>query len=551
MARLRCAIYTRKSTEDGLDQEFNSLDAQREACEAYITSQRHEGWRALPDQYDDGGFSGGTMERPGLSRLLEAVARNTVDIIVVYKVDHLTRSLADFAKMVSLLDKHGVSFVSITQQFNTTSSMGRLTLNVLLSFAQFEREVTAERIRDKIAATKRKGMWTGGPVPLGYDVKDKALIPNPTEAASIRQLFRLYVELGSVRELQSAARAKGIVTKRRRGVGARAGGNPFSRGALYKLLGNQIYAGRVLHRGQIYPGRHEPIIDLDLWDAVQAQLKAGAPNRALPTNAVSPSFLVGLLFDETGDRLSPAHASKAGKRYRYYVSSRLRQGQERTGWRLPAPMLEDLIVGLLAQRMAEPLALLGAERSSTATANMLLQLENTADDFQQRLTSPDTDVRVAAVKALVHRIDLASNEIRLTLCRGAIFDDGVDEDLITLVESVQLRRRGVEARLVSSAMNGRQANPDAKLITLIARAHRWRNLLMEGRYGSVIELAAGEGVNRWDVSKQLPFAYLAPEIITAILDGRHPISLTASRLKQAIPLPYCWLAQRKALGFDA
>ena len=547
MARLRCAIYTRKSTEDGLDQAFNSLDAQREACDAFITSQRHEGWRALPDQFDDGGFSGGTMERPGLTQLLGAVRRNQVDVIVVYKVDRLTRSLADFAKIVALLDAHEVSFVSVTQQFNTTSSMGRLTLNVLLSFAQFEREVTAERIRDKIAASKKKGLWTGGPVPIGYDVKEKALVPNPAEAETVRHLFQLYLTHGSVRELETIAAAEGIVTKRRKGVGARAGGNPLSRGALYKLLSNPTYVGRIAYRGDVYDGRHPPIIDLDLWDAVQAKLKAGAPERTSSTNAASPSFFAGILFDETGDRLTPSHANKAGKRYRYYVSSRLHLGKDQTGWRLPAPMLEALVFEILDRRLADPLALLGAGVVSP-DAKMLLQLENVASDFRRRLAGADAQERATAVRALVRRIDLSPKEMRIALSPDVVA--GNDFDPIVIAEPVQLRRRGVESRLMSGALNHGQTNPDPKLLTLVSRAHRWRDLLVEGRYRSVIELAAGEGVNRWDVSKQLPFAYLAPDIVTAILDGKQPIGLTASRLRRAAPLPFDWNAQRRVLGFD-
>ena len=548
MARLRCAIYTRKSTEDGLDQEFNSLDAQHEACEAFIASQRHEGWRAIPDRFDDGGFSGGTMERPGLARLLDALRQNQLDVIVVYKVDRLTRSLADFAKIVALLDKHGVSFVSVTQQFNTTSSMGRLTLNVLLSFAQFEREVTAERIRDKIAASKKKGLWTGGPVPIGYDVKEKALVPNPAEAETVRRLFQLYLTLGSVRELEAVAAAEGVVTKRRKGIGARAGGNPLSRGALYKLLSNPTYIGRIGYRGDVYEGRHPPIVDIDLWDAVQAKLKAGAPERASPTNAASPSFFAGLLFDETGDRLTPAHANKAGKRYRYYVSSRLHLGKDLTGWRLPAPMLEALVLDILDRRLADPLALLGAGVASPG-AEMLLQLQNVAGDFRRRLAGVDAQERAAAVRALVRRIDLAPEEIGIALSPDVVLP-GKDNDPILIAEPVQLRRRGVESRLTSGAPNRRQTNPDPKLIALVARAHRWRDLLVEGHYRNVVELAAGEGVNRWDVSKQLPFAYLAPDIVTAILDGKQPIDLTASQLRQAAPLPFDWNAQRRVLGFD-
>lgn len=319
----RCAIYTRKSTDEGLEQDFNSLHAQREACEAYIKSQTHEGWKPIRTAFDDGGFSGGTMDRPGLAALLEAVERREVDIIVVYKVDRLTRSLADFAKIVERLDAQGVSFVSVTQQFNTTTSMGRLTLNVLLSFAQFEREVTAERIRDKIAASKKKGMWMGGPVPLGYDVQDRKLLVNETEAVTVRRIFDLYLETGSVRLLKHACERQGIVSKvRHMKTGRVSGGVPLGRGNLYQMLSNPIYVGRIPHRGETYPGQHEAIIDESVWEAVQTQLSDNAVARRYGTNAKSPSLLKGLVYDEAGDLLSPTHAVKSGRRYRYYVSHR-------------------------------------------------------------------------------------------------------------------------------------------------------------------------------------------------------------------------------------
>jgi site-specific DNA recombinase len=264
--RINCAIYTRKSSDEGLEKEFNSLDAQREACEAYVKSQKHAGWLALADLYDDGGLSGGTLERPALQRLLADIKSGKVQIVVVYKVDRLTRSLADFAKIVDVLDAHDASFVSVTQSFNTTTSMGRLTLNMLLSFAQFEREIAGERIRDKIAASKAKGMWMGGNVPLGYDVMDRKLIVNETEAGTVRTIFRRYAELGSVRLLRDDLARQGIVSKRRAHASAAlAGGNHFSRGALYTLLQNRIYRGEISHQGHVYPGQHEAIIDVDLW----------------------------------------------------------------------------------------------------------------------------------------------------------------------------------------------------------------------------------------------------------------------------------------------
>jgi DNA invertase Pin-like site-specific DNA recombinase len=319
--RLRCAIYTRKSSDEGLEQAFNSLDAQREACATFILSQKHEGWTDLPTLYDDGGFSGGTMDRPALTRLLGDITAGKVDVVVVYKIDRLTRSLFDFAKIVEAFDAKGVSFVSITQQFNTSTSMGRLTLNVLLSFAQFERELAGERIRDKIAASKRKGMWMGGLPPLGYDVKDRKLVVNEEEARSVLHIFRRYLELKSVRALQVELDAEGIRSKRRTYAdGTRCGEQKLSRGALYLMLQNRIYQGEITHKGNAYPGEHPAIIEKPLWDEVQAILAENRVNRDVGSYAKQPSLLAGLAFDETGERLTPSHAVKKGTRYRYYVS---------------------------------------------------------------------------------------------------------------------------------------------------------------------------------------------------------------------------------------
>jgi site-specific DNA recombinase len=287
----RCAIYTRKSSEEGLDQAFNSLDAQREACAAYITSQKHEGWLAISTMYDDGGISGGTLDRSALQRLLEDIKAGQVDVVVVYKVDRLTRSLSDFAKIVEIFDAAGVSFVSVTQQFNTTTSMGRLTLNMLLSFAQFEREVTGERIRDKIAASKRKGMWMGGNTPLGYDVHDRQLVINQPEAETVRRIYRRYADLGSVQALKGELDLDGVVSKRRVDRFGRAkGGNPLARGALYLMLQNPIYIGRIVHKDATYSGQHDAIIEPDLWETVQRRLARNRVDRSNGVGAVAPVF---------------------------------------------------------------------------------------------------------------------------------------------------------------------------------------------------------------------------------------------------------------------
>jgi site-specific DNA recombinase len=319
--KLRCAIYTRKSSEEGLDQAFNSLDAQREACAAFIVSQKHEGWMLSPTLYDDGGFSGGTMERPALKRLMADIEAGQIDVIVVYKVDRLTRALSDFAKLVEVFDRRGVSFVSITQQFNTTTSMGRLTLNVLLSFAQFEREVTGERIRDKIAASKKKGIWMGGMPPLGYDVQDRKLVVNEDEARTVVDIFRRYRSLKSVHALREELIAAGMVSKRRiRADGGAYGGQELSRGALYLILQNRVYRGETTHKGKAYPGEHPAVVEEALWDDVQAVLAENRVERATGMRTKSPSLLTGLIFDETGGRLTPTFSVKNGTRDRYYVS---------------------------------------------------------------------------------------------------------------------------------------------------------------------------------------------------------------------------------------
>jgi site-specific DNA recombinase len=346
---LRCAIYTRVSTEQGLEQDFNSLDAQREASEAYIKSQAHEGWRLIRDHYDDGGFSGGSMDRPALQKLLADVQARRIDVIVVYKVDRLTRSLADFAKLVETFDAHGVSFVSVTQSFNTTTSMGRLTLNVLLSFAQFEREVTGERIRDKISASKKKGMWMGGVVPLGYRVEGRALRIVEDHAAIVRSLFRRYLEAGSVVRLKQQLDSENIrIPVRIDGGGRSIGGGLFSRGHVYKLLSNPIYVGRIAHKGQVHEGQHPPIVTQDLWDEVQQRLgdHLGAA-RTKKTRQSSDALLIGKLYDDGGNRMSPTWARKGSKRWRYYVSQAALQGEKSKAGsilRVPATDVEGLVV---------------------------------------------------------------------------------------------------------------------------------------------------------------------------------------------------------------
>ena len=553
--RLRCAVYTRKSTEEGLEQDFNSLDAQREAGEAFVRSQRSLGWVLLPARYDDGGISGGTMDRPALQALLTDIALRKVDLVVVYKVDRLTRSLADFAKMVELFDAHGVSFVSVTQAFNTSTSMGRLTLNVLLSFAQFEREVTGERIRDKIAASKKKGMWMGGPVPLGYDVRDRKLVVNPGEAETVRTIFRLYLELGTVRALHNEVCRLGLVTKRRRSAAGReTGGGPFTRGHLYQLLGNPLYVGEVSHKGACYPGQHEAIVDRGLFDAVRKTLAGNTFDRRSTTNASAPGLLAGLVQDETGDPLCPTHASKKGRRYRYYVSTRLMHGTDGTegGWRLPAKALEEAVVNALSAFLRDERRMQDALRLGGATPDRLRMVLTNASELAGGLQDS------IVLHTLLHRVTLSPDAVHLEVSRSGLSsllpgDDAPGslprEGTIEYTVPVRLQRRGVEAKLAMLSREHGMANIDPKLIGLVARAHLWSEQLLGPDAGSLTEIAACNGVHPSDLGRDLQLAFLAPDIVEAILNGWQPVELTAHRLRRIGALPLAWDRQRQLLGF--
>lgn len=415
--RLRCAIYTRKSSEEGLEQEFNSLDAQREACEAYIASQRAEGWIAMREAYDDGGFSGGTLERPGLRNLLEDIEAGLVDIIVVYKIDRLSRSLMDFAKLVEVFDRHQVTFVSVTQAFNTTTSMGRLTLNVLLSFAQFEREVTGERIRDKIAASRAKGMWMGGFVPWGYDVIDRKLVINPSEAANVRHLFERFVELESATKLAREVVRQGIVNKR---------GRAIDKGFLYKLFRNRVYLGEAVHKGTSYPGEHEGIIDQPLWDKVHAILEMNYRQRAMKTRTQTPYLLKGLIFTDTGAAMTPSHTRKGERLYRYYVSMDAihnRAGEDRPlPRRLNAGMVEGVVIQELRRLLASPAITAQAIKSTRQN-----QPDIDENDVISALTGfeslwetlfPAEQARIA--KLLIRRVTVTNNGLAVDLCTDGL-----------------------------------------------------------------------------------------------------------------------------------
>jgi site-specific DNA recombinase len=556
---IRCAIYTRKSSEEGLEQSFNSLDAQREACRAYIQSQRHEGWRPVAAHYDDGGYSGGSMERPALKRLLEDIAAGKVDAVVVYKVDRLTRSLSDFAKIIDVFDKRGASFVSVTQQFNTTSSMGRLTLNVLLSFAQFEREVTGERIRDKIAASKRKGMWMGGNVPLGYDLKARKLLVNTKEAALVRDVFRRYLALACVRKLKLDLERRGVKSKVRTSpTRRRFGGTPYSRGALHKILRNRIYLGEIAHKGQVFAGEHDAIVPRQLWEDVQARLRINNEARRDGTNCSAPSLLVGLLFDDLGNRYTPSHAVKDGKRYRYYVSQAAIQHHQQlpsAPSRIPAHEIEQVVIASVRaflQRKEELRQIVGSQSGKSHDRSKL------ANSVQQRLDSlASASFRLlgAAIKGLVDRVVVHHGEVQLLLSRSKIRLDLLGEgltaqhsngnDLVRVVNRISFRRCGVQRRLLAPVVESAHTSIPS-LIKAVARANDWHRLITTGEIGSRRALKQALNVDESYIGRIIRCAFLAPDIVEAILDGKQPPHLTLTALQGT--LPASWAEQRRRFG---
>jgi site-specific DNA recombinase len=556
MTRFACAIYTRKSSEEGLEQEFNSLDAQREACEAFIKSQKHAGWIAARDHYDDGGLSGGTMERPALQRLLADIKAGRVHIVVVYKVDRLTRSLADFAKIVDVLDAASASFVSVTQQFNTTTSMGRLTLNMLLSFAQFEREIASERIRDKIAASKAKGMWMGGTVPLGYDVEDRKLVINAVEAETVRLIFKRYTELGSVTLLEAELKRLGYLSKVREGVSGRiSGGRPFSRGNLYLILQIHVYRGEVAHKGNVYPGQHEAIVDADLWSLAQEKLAANRNAHSLAATAKVPSLLSGLIFDADGQRMTPTHANKKGRRYRYYISVPF-LGRGSIGpntMRVPAGEVEGLVLDQILQllrsrqRLVEvwtPLGLNAAqlERAFHAAAKRAADLAGTNIN------------RRRWVRQIVSRVVLAQDQIELSISTAGLASalgfPNADHSLPMLVLPIaaELRRCGKGKRMIIGEAMAETIDP--ALVRLIQEAFALREAVLADTRETLNEITARRGKSNGYLTALMRLTYLAPSIIDDILHGRQPPDLSAKRLlRTSASLPLDWSSQRTHLKF--
>jgi site-specific DNA recombinase len=529
---VRCAIYTRVSTEHGLDQEFNSLDAQYEAAQAYIKSQAHAGWTLIRSRYDDGGYSGGSTDRPDLQKLLDDIRARKIDVIVVYKVDRLTRSLADFAKLVELFDAHGVSFVSVTQQFNTTTSMGRLTLNVLLSFAQFEREVTSERIRDKIAASKRKGLWVGGNLPLGYEMKDGKIAIVEAEAEMVRSIFRRYLELGSVNELLRDLRERNIRTKTRRlSTGATRGGIPFGRGALYYVLSNHFYIGEVKYKNEILPGEQPPLMDRALFEAVRQKCLAQWSHRTIIRNK-SDQLLAGLLFDDAGHRMIPTHATKAGVRYRYYVSTPVLHGEAKTALagsvsRVPAADIEDVIVKSLKVYLAT-----GQGESATATLSL----------------GDRGDLAELVAGIAVHRDRLI---IRLKSGSADEATDSPDERSLTIPWHKPPSKRSRQILLPHNASRSdvrpEQFERRARLVSAIAQGRRWLDDVVSGRVTTVAQLCTREKCSVRQVNMTISLAFLAPNLVKAAVEGRLPRGIGVERLRDP---PTEWRRQFEALGLN-
>jgi site-specific DNA recombinase len=529
---VRCAIYTRVSTDHGLDQEFNSLDAKYDAASAYIKSQAHAGWTLIRSRYDDGGYSGGSTDRPDLQRLLDDIRARKIDVIVVYKVDRLTRSLADFAKLVELFDAQGVSFVSVTQQFNTTTSMGRLTLNVLLSFAQFEREVTSERIRDKIAASKRKGLWVGGPLPLGYAMRDDKIAVIEDEAERVRLIYRRYLELSGVNALVRDLRDKDIRTKiRLRATGATHGGIPFERGSLFHLLRNRFYIGEVKYKDEILPGEQPAIMDRQLFDAVQQKLTDQWSHR---NHAKSKSYhlLTGLLYDDAGHRMIPTHATKAGIRYRYYVSLPHLKGESKTVSvgsvsRIPATDIEDIIVKSVNEHLA-------------------------AQHDQPSSSSARADDRKAMIAEEVVRIDVYKDRL-IVRFKSAGTEEGsqsADGQLLSIPWQKPPSRKSRQI-LIPFGVSRNEVRPirierRARLVGAISRGRRWLAELVSGS-ANIEQIATRQKCSVRQVNMTISLAFLAPDLVKAAVEGRLPRGIGVERLRDA---PAEWSQQFEGLGLN-
>ncbi len=547
MKKIRCAIYTRKSSEEGLDQDFNSLDSQREACEAYIASQKHEGWALVPKHYDDGGLSGGNLERPALKELMTDIDEGRIDQIVVYKIDRLTRSLSDFAKLVDRLDQQDASFVSVTQSFNTATSMGRLTLNVLLSFAQFEREVTAERIRDKIAASKKKGMWMGGTVPLGYEPNGRTLKINQSEAMTIRKLFELYATYQTLSAVVIKTTELGMRSKPKCTVNGHQG-KELTRSQIHHILTNPLYAGYIRHGPKVYDGLHPAIITPDEFDKVQSVLKAQASKGRGYTNKLcAPSLLIGKLVDEYGERLTPSHTNKKEQRYRYYVSRRLaskctsKNDDLKNSWRLPADRFEKQICRAITRHL---LASYKSDLLTNPTAEELSKIK----DLLHHVTVQTGLKSTATLLNCVELVQLRSEKIKITLKPEQLSNlidvpiKRINSTLLDFEVPFNTKKRGVETKFVIGTEG--LDNHDPVLIKNLAKANAYYDAIKQGQ--TFDQIADKHSTSKRRVQHLVDLAFISPTIASMVIDGEQPSGLTSEFLRYH-PLSSNWDEQMKLL----
>lgn len=568
MKAIRCAIYTRKSSEEGLEQDFNSLDAQYAACTAYVASQASEGWVLIKNRYDDGGISGGTLERPGLKALLADIATGLIDNVVVYKVDRLTRSLLDFAKLVEAFDKAGASFVSVTQSFNTTTSMGRLTLNMLLSFAQFEREVTAERIRDKIAASKQRGMWMGGTPPIGYQPDGRSLAIVAEDAAIVRHIFERYLELGTVRALHDDLIRQRIRQPQRTSTTGRTfGGTSFGRGQLYKLLKNPLYIGRIRHGSKTYPGSHPAIIDQETWDRVQAQLADNSQGAQQGPTVKDPSLLAGKVVDQEGQTFVATHACKGTVRYRYYVSRHLQHGMPATnnaaangtnGVRVPARELEQLVIKAVVDELRDPIAVARRLGAAIGGPRVVASLVDNAAAMIATLDGKRGLPVQVLLQRIVQRVAVQDDIVEIAfepvgLGQALELEAGISAaDEMTITIPARIRRTGMAVRFVfETGQHAAAGAVDQKLVAAIVKAKAWWKRLQAETDMTVANLAEAEGLSRNYVNRILRLAFLSPAVVNAILDGTAPTDINLERLRDVKHIAPSWTKQHSLLGRTA
>lgn len=543
---IKCAIYTRKSTEEGLEQDFNSLDAQREACESYIKSQQHEGWTLIDKQYNDGGFSGGNLERPALKELFKDIQEGKVDTVVVYKIDRLTRSLMDFSKIVEIFDKQSVTFVSITQQFNTTTSMGRLTLNILLSFAQFEREVTGERIRDKVAASKKKGMWMGGRIPIGYKLEEKKLVPDEDYIPTVTTIFEQYMELESVFRLKNYLDENNITTKT---------GKNFSKGNLYKLLSNRLYIGMINHKGTYYKGEHEKIIDGWTFNKVQGLLEKNRNNNKCKPRAKSYSLLAGKLFDDKGNKMSPSHSNTRGKRYRYYVSQAVIQGEQKQAGaltKIPAGEIENLVKKELTDFLTDK------DKIQEYISEFDVHTQKSIFKKIQNL-----ELETSFIRGILAKVSLFKNKVKITLCRNNLvktlesflsgntaLQEPKEEPEVPIKITRDIRISSTSRKgsvLVVCGSEKKEININPFLVKIIVKSYYWNKLLDEGKVQNSKDIQKLEKMTNNDYIKNaLGLRILSPKIVEAILNGHQPADLTVQRLLNVKTLD--WAEQERQLN---